>query len=79
MTATIQLDGELLKKEINVENGLRQSCCMAPALFNLYTCLLMERWYARTVESDRIGIALRFKCMMRNYLEGIQGMQLKGS
>ena len=60
MTATIQLDGEILK-EINVENGLRQGCCMAPVLFNLYTCLLMERWYARTVESDGLGIALWFK------------------
>ena len=60
MTATIQLDGEILK-EINVENGLRQGCCMAPVLFNLYTCPLMEQWYARTVESDGIGIALRFK------------------
>ena len=60
MTANIELDGELLK-EINVENGLRQGCCMASVLFNLYTCLLMERWYARTVESDGLGIALWFK------------------
>jgi len=36
MKATIRLDGTLLE-EIRVENGLRQGCCMAPALFKLYT------------------------------------------
>ena len=34
MQAQIQLNGTLLE-EIDVTNGLRQGCCMAPALFNL--------------------------------------------
>ena len=37
----IRLDGV---EEINVHNGLRQGCCMAPVL---YTCLVIERWLAR--------------------------------
>ena len=38
MYATIKLDGNTLDP-IAVENGLRQGCCMAPVLFNLYTML----------------------------------------
>ena len=41
MEASIHLDGTLIE-EFSVENGLRQGCCMAPVLFNLYTCLVME-------------------------------------
>lgn len=39
------LDGNLIE-EIDVENVLRQGCCMAPVLFNLYTCtcIVIERW-----------------------------------
>ena len=36
MNTSIRLDGELLE-EIGVENSLREGCCMAPVLFNLYT------------------------------------------
>ena len=38
--AKIRLDGVDLN-EISVQNGLRQDCCMAPVLFNLYTCLVV--------------------------------------
>ena len=41
MKARISLDGALLEK-FRVENGLRQGCCMAPVLFNLYTCVALE-------------------------------------
>ncbi len=34
--AQICLEGKLLE-EIDVDNGLRQGCCMASVLFNLYT------------------------------------------
>ena len=46
MKAAIWLEGTLLE-EIDVENGLRQGCCMAPVLFNFYTCLVVERWLFR--------------------------------
>ena len=42
MNANIRVDGELLE-EIEVNNGLRQGCSMAPTLFNLYTCVVGER------------------------------------
>ena len=46
MTAQIRLDGELLKG-IDVNNGLRQECTIAPTLFNLYSCAVTERWLSR--------------------------------
>ena len=60
MEANICVEGELLE-EISVENGLRLGCCMAPVLFNLYTCLLMECWAARVEEHDGVGIQLKYK------------------
>ena len=46
MKVVIRLEGTSLE-EISVENGLRQGCCMAPVLFNLYSCLVVERWLVR--------------------------------
>ena len=60
MEANICVESELLE-EISLENGLRQGCCMAPVLFNLYTCLLMERWAVRVEEHDEVGIQLKYK------------------
>ena len=34
--------GDTLLEEIDVDNGVRQGCCMAPALFNLYLCEFVE-------------------------------------
>ena len=39
--ARVRIDGELLD-EIEVRNGLRQGCTMAPTLFNLYACVVAE-------------------------------------
>ena len=61
--AKIILDGVVLE-EINVQNRLRQGCCMAPVLFNLYTCLVIKRWLDRVegVEGvDGIGISVHYK------------------
>ena len=59
MKAAIRLEGTLLK-EIDVENGLRQGCCMAPVLFNLYTCLVVEKWLFR-VEGAGVGVTVKHK------------------
>ena len=42
MKSTIRLDDSVV--EIDVGDGLRQGCCMAPDLFNSYTCSVVERW-----------------------------------
>ena len=46
MKAKICHDGSLLE-QLSVQNGPRQGCCMAPVHFNLFTCLVTERWLAR--------------------------------
>ena len=43
MLATIQIDGSHLDS-IKVRNGLRQGCCLAPTLFNLYCGLLVRHF-----------------------------------
>ena len=43
MKAQVSINGELLEEKIDVQNGLRQGCTLAPTLFNLYACLVMER------------------------------------
>ena len=48
MKAKIRLDGSLLE-QIDVQNGLRQGCCMVPVLFNLFSSLVIEQWQARGV------------------------------
>ena len=35
----LSLEGVTLE-ELQVHNGLQQGCCMAPVLFNLYTCAM---------------------------------------
>ena len=59
MKAAIRLEGTLLE-EIDVENRLRQECCMAPVPFNLYTCLAVERWLFR-VEGAGVGVTVKHK------------------
>ena len=60
MQAQIQLNGTVLEA-INVTNGLRQGCCMAPVLFNLYASLVVERWTARIAKLGGVGVYLRYK------------------
>ena len=60
MKANIRLDGSLLE-QLSVQNGLRQGCCMAPVLFNLFTCLVTERWLARVEGGEGVGITLSYK------------------
>ena len=60
MQAQIRLNDVMLEP-INVNNGLRQGCSMAPVLFNLYSCLVIERWHARVSSLEDAGIYLRYK------------------
>ena len=60
MNAHIRVDGELLE-EIEVNNGLRQGCSMAPTLFNLYVCVVGERRLSRVAEMEDVGSYLRYK------------------
>lgn len=60
MKARISLDGKL-SEEFDVENGLRQGCCMAPVLFNLYSGLMMECWHERVRHTEGVGVSLKYK------------------
>ena len=44
-----------------MENGVRQGCCLASVLFNLYTCLEMVRWTARADSAEGVSITVRYK------------------
>ena len=60
MSAQIHLDGSL-SEPIDVANGLRQGCCMAPVLFNLYTYLVVEQWCAKVGQMKGVGVELKYK------------------
>ena len=60
MKARIRIGGAVLEP-IDVKNGLRQGCHMAPVLFNLHTCLAVERWLARVKDSEGVGITIKFQ------------------
>ena len=53
MKARVRVDGELLE-EIEVTNGLRQGCTLAPTLFTIYASIVAEHWL------DRIGTMEHF-------------------
>ena len=61
MKAQLSINGELVEEKIDVDNGLRQGCTMAPTLFNLYACLMMERWTARVEDLEGAGTCLLYK------------------
>ena len=44
MTAELRVMGEALEGEVEVTNGLRQGCTMAPMLFNLFFNLVIQSW-----------------------------------
>ncbi len=55
MKARIWLKDETLE-EIQVNNGLRQGCCMAPSLL---TCTPAEEWTSRMKHVEGAGVYLR--------------------
>ena len=59
MRARVRVYGELLE-EIEVNNGLRQGRTMAPILFNLYACLVAERWLDRVQHEEGEGTRMSY-------------------
>lgn len=67
MSTRLRLDGGT-SEPIEVRNGLRQGCCMAPVLFNLYMCAVVEVWCSRMADVDDVGIQVKSNfdgCLMR--------------
>ena len=61
MHAKIHLGGKLMDP-VDVRNGMWQGCCMAPVLFNLFMCAVMERWLERAHEGgEGAGVTLLHK------------------
>ena len=60
MEARVRVGGELLD-EIEVRNGLRQGCTMAPTLFNLYACVVAERWLEKVKDVEGVGTCIYYK------------------
>ena len=74
MKVQVRVNGEMSKK-INVENGLRQGCTLTPVLFNLYACLVVERWISWVSEVDGAGTYLRFKFDQRLFRRSTRNAQ----
>ena len=60
MKAKVRVNGKLTEA-ISVENGLRQGCTLAPVLFNLFACLIYERWSSRVASLEGVGTLLLYK------------------
>ena len=69
MKAWIHVHGKH-SEEIEVENGLRQICCLSPTLFNMYMSLATNNWQERIADIDGVGIAFNYKIngkLLRRY------------
>ena len=58
MKTEVTMDGATTP-EIEVTNGLRQGCTIAPTLFNLYFNFVIEHWRKR---SQPFGVEVHYKC-----------------
>ena len=74
MTAQIRLDRELLEG-IRVNNGLRQGCTIAPTLFNLYSCVVTERWLSRIGNAEGVGTMLLYKMDRQLFCRSTSGAE----
>ena len=50
-----------MTEELSVGNGLRQGCTLAPTLFNLYACLVVERWSEKVKDEEDVGMYVNYK------------------
>ena len=60
-TAVVRV-GNDLTEDIEVTNGLRQGCTLAPTLFNLYFSAVMACWRARCPQA---GVTVRYRIMRK--------------
>ncbi len=60
MKARLCIDGKVMDP-ITVAKGLRQGCYMAPVLFNLYTCAVMEKWLEKRETEVEVGVRVLYK------------------
>ena len=50
--------GDITTDSIEVNNGLRQSCTLAPSLFNIYFSTMVAYWRARNPD---VGVTVRYR------------------
>ena len=74
MKARMRVDKKLLE-EIDVRNGLRQVCTMAPALFNLYACAVFKRWLTRIKGVEGAGTYIPFKMDQKLFIRYTKNAQ----
>ena len=72
MEARVRVGGELLE-EIEVRNGLRQGCTMAPTLFNLYACVVIEQWRERVKDVEGVGTYILCKLDQQLFRRSTRG------
>ena len=48
-------------EKIDVANDLREGCTLIPTLFNIYACLVAEKWSAKVSLIDGIGVRVKYK------------------
>ena len=74
MEARVRVGGELLD-EIEVRNGLRQGCTMATTLFNLYACVVAERWLERVKDVEGVGTCIYYKLDQQLFRKSTRGAE----
>ena len=57
MTASLPLP-DVEVDHIDVRNGLRQGCCMAPVSFNIFMWAVFQLWTRAVEEFDDVGVHL---------------------
>ena len=66
------MDGKLLE-DIEVNNGSRQGCSMAPTLFNLYASVVPEKWREAVQDVEGEGVELLYKLDQQLFRRSIRG------